>query len=255
MSHLKYITCGYEDCSNGHSWGPGIQPDHVIQYIVKGRGYYEIRGRRYTVSAGQCFYIVPGEITHYYPDMSDPWIYRWIKFGGVDASEIMSLTSLPDIPVTPAVDIGDIFEAVSTDVARPAARLKNEAYLHSMLSVLAERFPSETAKNAVDYLRVAKKYISANLDRRELSVSELAHTVGLERSYLFRLFKEGVGMSVREYIINARLETAREMFDRGITQVNVVAFSCGYDDPLYFSNSFKKKYGMSPKNYINKKVR
>ena len=252
MSNLKYITCGHEDCSNGHAWGPGIQPDHVIQYVLKGKGFYEIRGKRYSISQGQCFYIVPGEITHYYPDMSDPWIYMWIRFGGVDAEEIMEQTTLPRTPVTPPIAMDDIFALMTQDAIHPHERLKNEGCLHMMLSRITEHFPERVAHTVDDYVHLAKRYINANLNRPDLSVSELARAVGLERSYLFRLFREGCGISVKEYIITKRLESACDMFRRGVTQVGVVAYSCGYENPLYFSGVFKKRYGVSPREYINK---
>lgn len=252
MSNLKYITCGYEDCANGHSWGPAIQRNHVLQYIVKGKGFYEVRGKRYHLSVGQSFYIIPGEITHYYPDMSDPWIYRWITFGGADADDILGFTSLSSTPVLPSLPLEDIFSALTPDVSTPYARLKNESYLLSLLSYLAKTVPSQSAQSHTDYIRIAKRYVSANLQRPDFTVSELARTVGLERTYLFRIFKEGEGISVKEYIINKRLEAARDMFREGVRQVNVVASSCGYDDPLYFSNAFKKKYKLSPREYINK---
>lgn len=252
VSYLKYITCGYEDCADGHSWGPAIQYKHVIQYVVKGKGSYIVKNKRYDLSAGQCFYIIPGEITHYYPDMSDPWVYRWITFDGADADEVMSRTSLVTHPVTAAVPLCDIFEGVTNDVISPAARLKNEAYLHGLLSYFTEHFPSDSIRENVDYLHIAKRYISANLHRNELSVEGIAGAIGLERSYLFRLFKDGLSMSVKDYIIKERLEKAADMFKSGITQVSIVAYSCGYADPLYFSNAFKKKYRMSPRDYIRR---
>ena len=59
-------------------------------------------------------------------------------------------------------------------------------------------------------------------------------------------------MSVKDYIIKERLDKARDMFKSGITQVGVVAYSCGYADPLYFSNAFKKRFRLSPRDYIKK---
>ena len=252
MPYLKFLTCGYEDCKNGHSWGPAIQYHHVIQYVVCGKGYYVVKGKRYSLSKGQCFYIIPGEITHYYPDMSDPWIYRWISFGGADADEVVARTSLTVTPVTPSLDLGEIFEGVTNDVISPAVRLKNEAYLHGMLAFFTEHFPSADLNQTVDYLHVAKRYITNNLNRSDLSVEGIADAIGIERSYLFRLFKEKLSMSVKDYIIKERLEKAEEMFKSGITQVGIVAYSCGYSDPLYFSNAFKKKYRRSPREYIKR---
>ena len=62
-------------------------------------------------------------------------------------------------------------------------------------------------------------------------------------------------MSPMKYIINTRLENAKQMLSDGAQQIKLVSYSSGYDNPLYFSNCFKKKYGMTPLQYRNTKRR
>ncbi len=253
MPDIRFKTYGEQNCADGHSWGPGVQPNFVLQYVVKGRGFFESGGKRYELLAGQCFFIEAGSPVYYYPDMRDPWVYRWVSFYGADARQTLSMTALFEAPVTPPLELCDIFDAFSKDAVNPAVRIKNEGLLYLLLSKIITAYPAPSLKTEPDYLHIAKKYISANLHRSDFNVSALASAIGVERSYLFRLFKAGEGVSVIDYIVSARLESARAMLDGGITQIKVVAASCGYDNPLYFSNAFKKRFGMSPKHYMEGK--
>ena len=55
-----------------------------------------------------------------------------------------------------------------------------------------------------------------------------------------------------EYLRSIRMKYAISLFELGISSVKNVALLSGYSDPLYFSNSFKKTVGISPKDYISK---
>ncbi len=250
MARLKFKTIGYQDCSDGHFWGPGVQSNYALQYVMRGRGYFETQGKKYALSRGQCMLIKEGVPVFYYPDKDDPWAYTWVTFYGAEAMPLLMMSSIFNCHVTEKIDLDDIFLQFSSDAVDPIARVKNDGLLHLLLSRIIEKYPAADYKPEFDYLYIAKRYISANFHHHELNVSTLANAIGIERSYLFRLFKEGEGMSVIEYIINTRLDAASEMLKNGITQVKVVAASCGYENPLYFSNAFKKRFGVSPKNYL-----
>ena len=65
-----------------------------------------------------------------------------------------------------------------------------------------------------------------------------------------RFFKKYMGTSCLEYIKNLRLEKAAEHFARGTQSVMDTALSCGFGNLSYFYREFKKKYGMTPKKFI-----
>ncbi len=253
MSHLKFITYKTRDCISGEFWGPGVQPNYALQYVTKGKGYFETGGNKYTLTKGQCMLIESGTPVYYYADKDDPWSYEWVNFNGADAKQMLSMSGLPKCPVTQKLDLDDIYNEFSHDVVNPVAHMKNEGLLYLLISRLIECYPAINYKAGLNYLHIAKRYIGNNFHHSELNVNSLANAIGIERSYLFRLFKEGEDVSVIDYIINTRLDAARDMFDGGITQVKVVASSCGYENPLYFSNAFKKRFGMSPKHYVARK--
>ena len=78
-----------------------------------------------------------------------------------------------------------------------------------------------------------------------LRVESIAQMVNLDRRYLSRIFKERVGCSIQEYIIEVRMEQAKHSLEKGTT-VAQTARLCGYDDVCNFSKMFKKRFSVSP---------
>lgn len=77
----------------------------------------------------------------------------------------------------------------------------------------------------------------------------VADAVGINRSHLFKVFKDKIGMSPQEFLIQYRITKATELFDTTNLNVTEVAFSTGFKDPSYFSKVFRSIVGCSPKEY------
>lgn len=68
--------------------------------------------------------------------------------------------------------------------------------------------------------------------------------------YLCRLFRQELHTTPHKYLTNLRLQAAADALRTGTGgSITEVARTCGYSDPLYFSRMFKKKYGVSPREY------
>lgn len=79
---LHLISCGWEKCTPDQSYGPGVRRYYTVHFVLKGQGYFYINNRKYTLKAGQCFFIPPVVSTLYKAEPSDPWTYTWICFNG-----------------------------------------------------------------------------------------------------------------------------------------------------------------------------
>ena len=55
----------------------------------------------------------------------------------------------------------------------------------------------------------------------------------------------------KEYLTQCRIRKARELLETTDNPINIIAYSCGYTDPLHFSKSFHQNMGMSPSQYRN----
>ncbi|MDO4164971.1 MAG: two-component regulator propeller domain-containing protein [Bacteroides sp.] len=97
------------------------------------------------------------------------------------------------------------------------------------------------------------KVVNEHLADPELNVEMLAAEVGLSRVHIHRKLKELTNLSARDFIKNIRLQQAATLLaeDKKLT-ISEIAYATGYTNLSHFSSSFKEKYGMSPKEYVNK---
>ena len=166
------------------------------------------------------------------------------------------MTAFPEYPVCPkSRELLRIYENFSTEVKYQHALIHNNGLLQILLAEYIRIYPASRAERAADHMLYARQCIDAGYYRQDFGVTELAQTVGVERSHLYRLFMESEGVSPKQYIINIRMENALQMMKQGVTSVKLISNSVGYEDPQYFSNAFKKKYGSSPKNYMRSNIR
>lgn len=81
------------------------------------------------------------------------------------------------------------------------------------------------------------------------SVAELAVAVGLSASRLAHLFRKEIGMSIQSYIVERRLEMAANEIAQSHERISQIAYSVGFGDVSNFNHAFKRRFGMSPRQY------
>lgn len=105
----------------------------------------------------------------------------------------------------------------------------------------------------VDNLIISKVilYIEENYSNK-ITLQSIADKVFISPSYLSRLFKKHMGINLNEYILEYRMEKAKNYLKQARYNINEVANLVGYKDTKYFSSSFKKIIGLTPIEYRNK---
>lgn len=95
------------------------------------------------------------------------------------------------------------------------------------------------------------EYINNNLGKK-LALESLAKIVNMNESYLSRIFKDELGMTISDYIKKTRLEKAKELLKENDMRVKDVAVTIGIQDQLYFSRLFTKFFNITPSEYREK---
>ena len=80
-------------------------------------------------------------------------------------------------------------------------------------------------------------------------LKELSEITGLSEYKLKEGFKQVYGTTVYGFVLDKKLEFAREKLENGELQVKEIAFEIGYENPSHFIAAFKKKYGITPKQF------
>jgi len=105
-------------------------------------------------------------------------------------------------------------------------------------------------KMKMKIIEPAVSYLKKNIYDSSLSAEILPKLCGVSGAYFRKIFAVNFGTSPQKYILRKRLSHAKSIIGSGdFDTISEVALAVGYNDPLYFSRAFKKKYGVSPLQY------
>lgn len=228
------MVFGYEESRPLHKCGPKVRTYWLLHYVTKGRGFFTVGGKTYPVPAGSIFVIPPYTEICYWGDEADCWDYIWIGFhlAGEAPAALQQ-------PVVRCPEAGAVFEKMKTCKGKFLP-------LSACILELFELLGGGSAE--LDYVTKALSCIHAEY-AQELTVEELAHRLGLDRSYFSDLFKKKTGETPGRYLYHLRMKKAAKlMAEHGYTP-SLAAQSCGYPDFPQFSKRFKACFGISPREY------
>ncbi len=99
------------------------------------------------------------------------------------------------------------------------------------------------------FLQKAKMVVERNISDSLFSVESLAEEMHLSRAQLFRKLKAISGLPPNEFINDIRLLRAAEMIKGKVDTLTQISYSVGFNEPSYFAKRFKKKFGMTPREF------
>ena len=108
----------------------------------------------------------------------------------------------------------------------------------------------EVTNNSVSYVL---NYINEHYSER-ITLENMAKACAVSISHLSKTFKAETGLGFADYLSTLRLEKAEAMLrEREDMSVTEIAFSCGFNDSNYFSDRFKREFGISPLKFRKSK--
>ncbi len=253
---LYVYCCGLSQTEPGHSFGPALKPHFMIHYVLSGKGSFTIGGKKYPLTEKYGFLIVPDELAYYVADEKDPWTYVWIGFGGNRAEEIVSQLGLSlQQPIFKSDKSKDIYNLVKDmmdhNTFSVEDSLRRNGLLSLFLSVIASGLsvtPRSDSSSDNNYVHKAQAFVRSNY-YNPIKVTDIADFVCINRSYLYTLFQENLGISPQQYLSSYRIAKASELLQLTDLPIESISISCGYSDPLVFSKAFKQEKGVSPSKF------
>ncbi|MBO5481560.1 MAG: AraC family ligand binding domain-containing protein [Clostridia bacterium] len=261
IGELAVYMVGEEFCQPEHSNGPNIRDPYLFHFIVSGEGIFRIGDKTYHLGANQGFLIPDSSIIYYQADKKNPWHYCWLSMQGTAAKTFFSELSLSaEQPIYTARPDNNIYAHIKA-LLQTAKTSKHDPY--ATMSLFYRCFSELKAANATNtdadpnpmqaqYAQAAQQYISANYHLENLHIEDIADHIGINRSYLTRLFTKYYNMNPQEYLIRCRMNKAKTLLLQTNSPISVVARSVGYPDVYTFSKMYKKIFGVSPSNHKKK---
>ncbi|MBP5971428.1 helix-turn-helix transcriptional regulator [Brasilonema sp. CT11] len=97
-------------------------------------------------------------------------------------------------------------------------------------------------------LRQVFEYINSHIDS-EIKLTNLAKMAGISQYYFCQLFKQSVGTTPYQYVLQLRVERAKQLLKSQKMTICDVALACGFANQSHFTKHFRKLTGMTPKVY------
>ena len=132
-----------------------------------------------------------------------------------------------------------------------AARSVDVCYkiLGKAIEVRRETAGKDETRYFKEYMSEAIAYIEENLNDEELSIVQVATQVYLNPVYFGRVFKNTFQMTFKKYLLQRRMEKAKELLENGDHSIGTICEQVGISNPSYFSHLFKQYTGKLPSEY------
>lgn len=244
---------------------PHCHPYCELFYLQSGSCRFFIDNNMHDLGAGD-FLLIPADVFHYTRYLSGDCKKSSLFFSTDDVDAAVS-EALPEngdffsetrLFQAPQTFRGHIEELISKMVREEKiADRQTEPMLRALLQellLLCARecdFPHAMPVNIHTTDRqivLAAQFISSRY-ADNITAEDIAAAAGYSPNYLSRKFKESTGVGIHEYLTFIRLQKAAVELVSTNNSVTEIALRCGFSDGNYFKDVFKKKYGVTPREY------
>ncbi len=245
---LGFKNAGYYDHQRAWSWLSKC--DYACFYLVT-RGEISVSdGERDIVAReGDVLFLRSADAMMMRCTQETSNAYYFVSFYYDESVDLMIDTVVRDAGVTNLFK--DIYEAHHLVYA--LSRFK----VYTLFMRLIYALSSKTLKADKDYsqtyhIRAAAEYINLNYEKK-ITIDDLCRISGYSPAHLRRLFIKHYSCSPTEYILERRIDAAKEMLlDMPTKSTEEIAQSLGVCSPSYFCKLFKERVGLTPLEYKNK---
>ena len=180
-----------------------------------------------------------------------------------DQAHIQGLKSGVDMFLTKPFNLTVLIQSIESVLynrkkAQQFYESNSNALISSSSIEVVEEIEEKTSKEKIQVQKVSldelfistiNKIIEENIDDSTFNVEVLADELEISRVQLYRKTKALLGISISDYLQNARLEKSKALLEDKSLSIADIAYSVGFSSPNYFSTAFKNKHGKTPNQY------
>ncbi len=208
--------------------------------------------------AGTTGMLLLPEVPHkYYAVSEEPWIVSWITFGGFHLNRFLKTLGFASSGTFSIQDDNIlqemIFEALEQIQSTNTMKgLDSSALIYRFLVNLYKyaHGPGAVSSNIQhSRLHPVVTYIERNYDK-EISIEDLSDILDVSPQHFCLLFKKTLQTRPFEYLNSFRINKSKQLLVQDPEmKINEIARAVGYSNESYFSSLFKKKEGLSPRQF------
>ena len=223
----------------------------TLRVVSAGEWTVRMRGRERRASRGDIFLSIPSEPVEFAQWLDGFWEWYEIQFEGPAAVGFvgqfgLGLDCAVSTPADPAAAL-ELFKRLHAYFLNKERRAPEMLSLLFALVAACGKSPQPTSGRGPRDNLVARAldHIAA-APFKSRNIAELSESLGVDRTTLYRAFKEKTGKSPQQYIDTHRMFRAEELLDSTSLPVAAVAARTGFADAKYFISWFKGRKGSSP---------
>jgi len=240
-------------------------PYFELSYIEHGSCRFFVEDTMYDLHDGD-FLLIPPQVFHYTRYLFGPCLRCGIYFRFEDPGQEL-LSFLPEgqdflsrlrvfqAPSACRRELAGLIgrmaaEEENFDERTPLmlkAQLQELLLLCSRVCIHLTESPASIHTTDRQVLQAAR-FINEHF-RQQITAGDIAAAAGFSPNYLSRKFREAAGTGVHDYLVFIRLRNAAFELMTTDDSVTDIALRNGFSDSNYFKDVFKKKYGMTPREY------
>lgn len=229
-----------------------------IGAITAGQSIYINRGSRQQVATGSVVVMNPGDVHACNPIADQAWSYLMFY---VDTAWLSALqqelglkverdarafaTTLSTSPVLYA-GLVRLYAVLTAPHAEPLQQHSAAVTFFTQMQQWLDPYPAENAVASHKLARAAD-FIHEHCSE-SLKLEDICAAAELSPSYLIRAFKEAYGMTPHAFLLNRRIQLARNLLKQG-SQLADVALETGFADQAHFQRAFKQLLATTPGHY------
>lgn len=228
-----------------------VVENYEFEFYVKGEGYSVINGVKYPYTPGAIVLVRPG-MTRYSYGMFECFCIHFMP--DKDVADIVEKFPAWYIPEK----LREIETLFRSSAERGINLQNNSMYiegtilqlvslLNEMLFPFGEKKPSKYARYFNDIVK-AKNYLDLNFATK-LTLQTVAAEINLSPNFFRIVFKDLVGVSPHEYLLDVRIKKAESYLANTDFPINQIADICGFETQAYMNYIFAKNNGTTPYKY------
>ena len=231
---------------------------YLIQLVDRGINHFSCNGSRYSVGKGTILLMTPEEIHNGCGNRDEALHYKVFYLNEKELSDDNSGFNIDrHIRFNQTVlwnpEIANLINQLYTINSHDNEFLAYELFQNIRNSLLLNysNFKlniKESSRRYDEIVRRSKEYIHDQL-QQPLRLVDISKSVYLSPFHLLRIFKEHTGITLHQYIINARIEKGKELIKSKRYSLGDLYYETGFSDPSNFTKSFKKITGQTPSQF------
>jgi len=248
-----YVTC--RDCR--------------LFFFRHAEGHIRLDGRQYKIGDGTVVFLPPNTRYRFVMNPKNPGDAYVINFDitqeNAHLSEKLLVATDDELP-----DIGPSITQAPPEYSRVSVRtttltadllmrcidemMAKKPYYRELASSYIRAYLIELQRDVTTVkprlaVQNAQGVIAKHFDDPTLSNESIAAMLGYHPYYLSKLFKDTLGLTLNQYLLRYRIQSAQFMLTHSGYDVETVAWKCGFNSSAYFIKRFREKVGMTPKRY------